>query len=158
MGSVEDKAGLESGEARNAGVQWWKSKSGQGVDGLSMKWRLAEKHSFIYPSGEKKKKNKMKKNAQTRCMTKLLYTVKQGECTPVLLNIPHLLLLNWLIERVGARPLASLSLENWGKRKKKQKQESSPKQRWINLSKRKKKRVNKVQWRLLTEGPKYYFF
>lgn len=38
-------------------------------------------------------------------------TVKQRECTQVLLNIPRLLLLNRLIERVGARPLTSLPLE-----------------------------------------------
>lgn len=61
-----------------------KLKSGWGVDGLSMK---VSRTTFIHiPIWEK--------NAQTRGITKLLYTVKQGECTPVLLNIPHLLLLN----------------------------------------------------------------
>lgn len=120
-GSVEDKAGFESW-GQKCRVQWRKWKSGQKVDGLSMK--VSRKKTFIYPSGKSKTDEE---SAQTSCMTKLLYTVKQGECTPVLLNIPHLLLLNWLIERVGARPLASLSLENWGRRKKTNKKKNKQK-------------------------------
>lgn len=70
----------------------------------------------------------------------------------ILLNIPHLLLLNWLIERVGARPLASLSLENGGRGRKK---ESSPKQQWINLSKRKKE--GKLSpMKTVNRGPQFF--
>lgn len=135
-GSVEDKADSESREVRNAGYSdenWSQDKEWTGWI-----WRLATKTVIhIWEKETNKKKNRWKECTDTHD-EKLLYTVKQGECTRVLLNIPHLLLLNWLIERVGARPLASLSLENWGRRRNKKKQESSPKQRWINLFKRKK--------------------
>lgn len=123
--SVEDKAGLESREERNSGYSGdnW-SQKGEWTGWIlkfARKKKNKKKDIYIHLSGERKTDEK---NAQTRRMTKLLYTVKQGECTPVLLNIPHLLLLNWLIERVVARPLASPSLENWERKKTKQKNQT----------------------------------
>lgn len=145
-GSVEDKAGLKSRgkQCRGTAVKNWS----QNREWTGWAWRLAEQHSFILPIWEK--------DGQTHCMTELLYTVKQGEFTPVLLNITHLLLLNWLIERVGARPLALLSLENWGRREKKTINKKASQSNNELTCPRERKSVNKVQWRLLTEGPIFF--
>lgn len=77
----------------------------------------------------------------------------------VLLNISHLLLLNWLIERVGSRPLASLSLENGGRREHK-KQPIATMNRLVQekKGKKEKKKDGKLKSRLLTEGPNFFFF
>lgn len=81
-------------------VWWWKSKT-------SVRWE--ERRRNIHEPSSGGEERVRKKQTQTALRN-------QWECTQELLNIPHLLLLNWLIERVGARPLASLSLENWGKK------------------------------------------
>lgn len=86
-----------------------------GVEGAVVRGkeeRRVTDDTLIHPAGIKKRKAKQMTDLEEKQKKKPCSTVKQGECTRVLLSIPHLLLLNRLIERVGARPLTSLPLEN----------------------------------------------
>lgn len=117
------------------------------MDGLSMK----ESRKTVVPDLWWTEQTDEKKLQTLR--NKCIYSQTRGMHTSSA-EYTTFITLNWLLERVGARPLASLSLENWGRRKTKYKQAA---QRNDELTcPRERNRVNKVQWRLSTEGPNHF--
>lgn len=115
-------------------------------------WRLVEKHSFTYLAGKRKKKygtdadrhEQIALHSQTRGMH-----TSSAEYTTFITFEP----INRKSGGKATRIAVFRKLRKEGE--KKQKQESSPKHQWINLSKRKIKKVNYVQWRL-NKGPQIF--
>lgn len=85
--------------------------------------RLAEKHPFIYPCGKRKTDEK---SAQTRCMTKLLYSQTRGMHTS---SAEYITFITFeLINRKSGGKATRITVfrKRREEKKKQKKQESSP--------------------------------
>lgn len=110
-------SGWKVEDEKNCREQQCSSEWGLRVDGLNMKEGKQKKLSFLNLWTPGQTDEKSLQTLRNKC----IYSQTRGMHTSSA-EYTTFITLNWLLERVGARPLASLSLENWGRRKTKYKQ------------------------------------
>lgn len=132
-GSVEDKAGLESREVRNAGYSGEGWSQDGGVDGFSMK---VSRKTFIHiPIWEKK--NRWKECTDTLHDKIALHSQTRGMHTS---SAEYTTFITFeLINRKSGGKATRITVFRKLRKEKNKKQESSPKQWWINLPRERKR-------------------